>query len=149
MKVKECMCKKVACVTPQDTISNVAKVMQSNQIGCVPVCDAQQQLCGIITDRDIVLRVVACNKDTNQTMASDIMTTQIWTCKQDDDMTQAQTQMEANQIRRLPVCDNQNKVIGMLTLGNLANNKNQLGQQQVATTLGNICNCQGQPKNNQ
>ncbi|MBR3002344.1 MAG: CBS domain-containing protein [Clostridia bacterium] len=149
MKVKECMCTKVACVTPGDSISNVAKVMQSNHIGCVPVCDQQQQLCGIITDRDIVLRVVACQKDINQTMASDIMTTQICTCKQDDEMTNAQSQMEINQIRRLPVCDNQNRVVGMLTLGNLANNNQQIGQQQVANTLGNICNCQGQAKNNQ
>lgn len=149
MKVKECMCTKVACVTPQDSISNVAKVMQSNHIGCVPVCDNQKQLCGIITDRDIVLRVVACDKDVNNTMASEIMTTDICTCTQDDEMTNAQSQMEFNQIRRLPVCDNQNRVIGMLTLGNLANNNAQIGKNQVATTLGNICNCEGQAKNAQ
>ena len=147
MKVQECMCNKVACVTPQDTISNVAKVMQSNHIGCVPVCDEQKQLCGIITDRDIVLRAVACDKDINNTMASEIMTTNLCTCKQDDEMTNAQSQMEFNQVRRLPVCDNQNRVVGMLTLGNLANNNTQIGKNQVATTLGNICNCQGQAKN--
>lgn len=149
MKVKECMCTKVACVTPQDSISNVAKVMQSNHIGCVPVCDNQKQLCGIITDRDIVLRVVACDKDVNNTMASEIMTTDICTCGQEDEMTNAQSQMEFNQIRRLPVCDNQNRVVGMLTLGNLANNNAQIGKNQVATTLGNICNCEGQAKNSQ
>ena len=147
MKVQECMCNKVACVTPQDTVSNVAKVMQSNHIGCVPVCDEQKQLCGIITDRDIVLRAVACDKDINNTMASEIMTTDLCTCKQDDEMTNAQSQMEFNQVRRLPVCDNQNRVVGMLTLGNLANNNTQIGKNQVATTLGNICNCQGQAKN--
>lgn len=147
MKVQECMCGKVACVTPQDTISNVAKVMQANHIGCVPVCNEQKQICGIITDRDIVLRAVACDKDMNNTMASEIMTTDLCTCKQDDEMTNAQSQMEFNQIRRLPVCDNQNRVVGMLTLGNLANNNTQIGKNQVATTLGNICNCQGQAKN--
>ena len=147
MKVQECMCTKVACVTPQDTVSNVAKVMQNSHVGCVPVCDEQKQLCGIITDRDIVLRVVACDKDINSTMASDIMTTDIQTCTQDDEMTNAQSKMEFNQIRRLPVCDTQNRVIGMLTLGNLANNNAQIGKSQVATTLGNICNCQGQTKN--
>lgn len=147
MKVQEFMCNKVACVTPQDTIYNVAKVMQSNHIGCVPVCDEQKQICGIITDRDIVLRAVACNKDIQNTMASEIMTTDLCTCKQDDEMTNAQSQMEFNQIRRLPVCDNQNRVVGMLTIGNLANNNTQIGKQEVATTLGNICNCQGQAKN--
>lgn len=147
MKVKECMCTKVAEVTPQDTVSNIAKVMQNNHIGCVPVCQ-NQQICGIITDRDIVLRAVACGKDLNNTMASEIMTTQIITCKEDDEITNAQSQMEINQIRRLPVCDNRNQVVGMLTIGNLANNQ-QIKNQQVGTTLENICNCQGQTKNNQ
>ena len=148
MKGKECMCTKVAEVTPQDTISNIAKVMQANHIGCVPVCQ-NQQICGIITDRDIVLRAVACGKDLNNTMASDIMTTKLITCKEEDEITNAQSQMEINQIRRLPVCDNQNKVVGMLTLGNLANSNEQIGKKQVATTLGNICNCEGQAQNNQ
>ena len=147
MKVNECMCTKIACVTKEDSISNVAKVMQTNHIGCVPVCDNQKQLCGIITDRDIVLRVVACNKDINNTMASEVMTTNICTCKQEDEITNAQSQMEFNQVRRLPVCDEQNRVIGMLTLGNLANNNVQIGKPQVATTLGNICNCDGKTKN--
>lgn len=146
MKVKECMCTKVTKITPQDTVINAAKLMQQNHIGCLPVCDEQQQLCGLITDRDIVLRAVACNKDTNNTMISEIMTTQPLTCKQDDEMSNAQSQMEINQIRRLPVCDNQNKVVGMLTLGNLANNQ-QIKNDQVGTTLENICNCQGQAKN--
>lgn len=147
MKVKECMCTNIASVTPKDTVSNIARVMQSNHVGCVPVCNSQNKICGIITDRDIVLRVVACSKDINHTMASDIMTTDIFTCKEDDDMTNAQTKMEFNQIRRLPVCDKDNKVVGMLTLGNLANNNTQIGEQQVVTTLENICNCEGQIKN--
>lgn len=147
MKVKECMCTKITCVTPQDTVSNVAKVMQSNHIGCVPVCDNQKQLCGLITDRDIVLRAVACNKDINNTMASEIMTTDLCTCTQDDEITNAQSAMSFNQVRRLPVCDAENHIVGILTLGNLANNNVQIGKSQVSTTLGNICNCEGQTKN--
>ncbi|MBR3255456.1 MAG: CBS domain-containing protein [Clostridia bacterium] len=147
MKVKECMCNKVACVTPEDTVSNVAKVMQSNHIGCVPVCNNQKTLCGLITDRDIVLRAVANGKDINNTMASEIMTTKICTCTQDDDMTNAQSIMANNQIRRLPVCDTSNRVIGMLTLGNIANYNTELGDNQVSDTLSDICNCNGQIKN--
>lgn len=147
MKVKECMCNKVACVTPQDTISNVAKVMETNHIGCVPVCNEQKAICGIITDRDIVLRAVACGKDLNSTMASDIMTTNLCTCTQYDEMTNAQSKMSNNQIRRLPVCDENNRVIGMLTLGNLANNNTQIGDNQISNTLSDICNCNGQIKN--
>lgn len=72
---------------------------------------------------------------------SDIMTCKVFTCKEDDEMTNAQTQMKENQIRRLPVCDTNNKVVGMLTLGNLAQNNMGLGKQQVSDTLNGICNC--------
>ena len=149
MKVKECMCKKVACVTSQDTISNVAKVMESNHIGCVPVCDNTKSICGIITDRDIVLRAVACDKDIKNTMASEIMTTSVCTCTEDEDMTNAQSKMASNQIRRLPVCDTNNRVIGMLTFGDLANNTTEIGENQVSTAIEDICNCNGQMKNAQ
>ena len=111
------------------------------------MCDDNNCICGIVTDRDIILRCVACNKDTNQTQASDIMTCNVTTCKQDDEMTNAQTKMEQKQIRRLPVCDSNNQVVGILTLGDLAHFDTQLGKQQVCTTFENICNCEGQIKN--
>lgn len=141
MKVKECMCTKVACVTPEDTISNIAKVMQTNHVGCVPVCQNSQQICGIITDRDIVLRAVATGKNLSQTMASEIMTTNPCTCKQEDDMQNAQNKMAQNQIRRLPVIDEQNRVIGMLTFGDLTNQQQEIGEQQVYQTIQGVCNC--------
>ena len=75
------------------------------------------------------------------------MSTNVCTCKQDDDMTNAESKMANNQIRRLPVCDNNNHVIGILTLGDLAQNDNELGKQQVCTTIENICNC-NENKNN-
>ena len=147
MKVSECMCTNVTCVKPEDSLNHVAKTMESNHIGCVPVCDANNNLCGILTDRDIVLRGVACDKNMNTTKVSDIMTTKICTCKSDDEMTNAQSQMSFNQIRRLPVCDDNNHIVGILTIGNIANNNTQIGKAQVSTMLGNICNCDGNPKN--
>lgn len=148
MKVKECMCENVWCVKPETKINEIAKLMMENHIGCIPVCDSNNCICGILTDRDILLRTVACNKDTTQTCASDIMTTNVCTCKQDDEMSNAETKMANNQIRRLPVCDEYNHVIGILTLGNLTQNDVQLGAQQICTTLSNICDCNTN-KNNQ
>jgi len=143
MKVKECMCNDVCCVKPETKIQEVAKLMAENHIGCIPVCDNNNCICGIVTDRDILLRSVACNKDCNQTPVSDIMTCDVCTCMEDDEMTNAESKMGQNQIRRLPVCDNQNKVVGILTLGDLAQNGTTLGQNQVCTTFENICDCQG------
>lgn len=142
MKVKECMCNNVCCVKPETKIQEVAKLMSENHIGCIPVCDENQCICGIVTDRDVLLRCVACNKDTNQTPVSDIMSCNVCTCKEDDEITNAETKMGQNQIRRLPVCDDKNKVVGILTLGDLAQNDQAIGKQQVCSTLENICNCQ-------
>ena len=100
MKVKECMCDDVCCVKPETKIKEVAKLMSENHIGSIPVCDQNQCICGIVTDRDILLRCVACDKDTNQT-----------------------------------------SVVGILTLGDLAQNTQSIGQQQVNETIENICNC--------
>ena len=140
MKVKECMCDDVCCVKPETKIKEVAKLMSENHIGSIPVCDQNQCICGIVTDRDILLRCVACDKDTNQTSVSEIMSCNVCTCKEDDDITNAQTQMSQNQIRRLPVCNSKNEVVGILTLGDLAQNTQSIGQQQVNETIENICN---------
>ena len=147
MKVKECMCQDVCCVKPETKVYEVAKLMSENHIGSIPVCDNNNCLCGIVTDRDIILRSIACDKDVKQTPISDIMTCNVCFCKEDDDMTNAQNKMANNQIRRLPVCDNNKNVIGILTLGDLAKIDKELGKQEVCITIENICECNGNKKN--
>lgn len=143
MKVKECMCNDVCCIKPETKIQEVAKLMSENHIGCIPVCDNNNSVCGIVTDRDILLRCVACNKDTHETPVSDIMSTNVCTCKENDEMTNAQSKMGEHQIRRLPVCDDENRIVGILTLGDLAQNDHTIGKQEVCLTFENICNCDG------
>lgn len=143
MKVKECMCNDVCCVKPDTNLNQVAKLMNERHVGCIPVCDDNNCICGIVTDRDILLRAVACEKDTQSCQVSDIMTCNVCTCKEDDDMTNAESKMSQNQIRRLPVCDQNNHVVGILTLGDLTQNDRELGKEQVCTTIENICDCKG------
>ena len=147
MKVKECMCNKVYSCTPSTTAYDVAKIMQLNHIGCVPVCDNENCMVGIVTDRDLVLRCLASDKNVKETPVSEIMTTNVWTCKPEDDMTNVQTKMGNEQIRRLPVVDNEGKVIGMLTIGDLAKNDMEIGQDEVSDTLNSICECGEDNKN--
>ncbi len=148
MKVKDCMCDTVCCVKPETKINEIAKLMNDNHIGCVPVCDSNNCICGILTDRDIILRTIACDKDAKTTTASDIMSTNVCTCCDTDEMEKAESKMSEYQIRRLPVCDQNNHVIGILTLGNLAQNDNELGKQDVCSTISGICDCHDD-KNNQ
>ena len=139
MKVKDCMCNNVIYVKPETNVQDVVNLMNQNHIGSVPVCDNNNCICGIVTDRDILFRCVACEKQPKTTPISDIMTCNVCTCTQDEDITSAQMKMQQKQIRRLPVCDNNNNVIGILTLGNLARNDNKIGKEQVCTTIENIC----------
>ncbi len=147
MKVQDCMCENVFCIKPETKIQEAAKLMSENHVGCIPVCDSNNSICGIVTDRDLVLRCVACNKDIKQTPVSDIMTCDVSTCKKTDDITNAESKMGQRQIRRLPVCDDKNRVVGMLTLGDLANKDNEIGKEQVCDTLENICDCNGNQNN--
>lgn len=141
MKVKDCMCDEVCCVKPNTTLTQVAKLMGQKHVGCIPVCDDNNSICGIVTDRDILLRAVACEKDIKNCMVSDVMSSNVCTCTQEEEMTNAQSKMAQNQIRRLPVCDNNNKVIGILTLGDLAQNDQEIGKQEFCSTVESICNC--------
>ena len=80
MKVNECMSSKVCFCSPEATIKDVAKLMCDNHVGCIPVCDKNQAVVGILTDRDIILRSIACDKDVCNTPVSDIMTTKVCCC---------------------------------------------------------------------
>lgn len=139
MKVKDCMCNNVTFVKPECSIKDCAKIMCNNHIGCVPVCDNTNKIVGLVTDRDIILRCVACDKESHNTPISDIMSTNICSCSPETDINDAEEIMSKNQIRRIPVIDN-NKIVGILTLGNLANNK-YVDETGVYDTLENICKC--------
>lgn len=140
MKVKDFMIKNVCCATPDTKISDVAKMMSENHIGSIPVCDSQNSICGILTDRDIILRGVACGKDVNSTPISDIMSCNVCSCDENDSIEKAEKTMSQNQIRRLPVCDENKHVIGIITLGDLANNNEEIGVNEVCNTFSNVCN---------
>lgn len=139
MKVKDCMCDEVCCVTPEKTIKDCATLMCNKHIGCVPVCDNSQNVVGLVTDRDIILRAIACNKDAETTPVSEIMTCEVCCCTPDEELKQAEDLMCQNQVKRLPVIEN-NKIVGIITLGDLSANK-QVPDSEVTNTLNHICNC--------
>lgn len=147
MKIRECMCQDVCFVKPDCKVYDAARIMNENHIGCIPVCNDQKNVVGVLTDRDIVLRTVACDKDVKTTPVSEIMTTKVCTCQSEENIEQAQNTMAKFQIRRLPVLDMQNKMVGILSLGDLAHNTEEIGTQNVSETVENICNCKGNIKN--
>ena len=101
MKVNECMCTNVYCAKPETTIYDVAKLMKDEHVGCIPICDNTNSIVGLVTDRDILLRGVACDKNTKTTPISEIMTTNVCCCNADDEVYHAENKMSENQIRRI------------------------------------------------
>lgn len=137
MKVKDCMCTDLCYCNPDMTVTEVAKLMNNNHIGCLPVCDNNQNVVGLVTDRDIALRCVACDKDGKTTPVSEIMTSSVCCCNEDTELTDATKMMSDLQIRRIPVIEN-NKIVGMLTIGDLAKNQN-ISSEHVGDTFEQIC----------
>ncbi len=138
MKVKDCMSQGVCYCNTNDSVSKAAKLMCENHVGCIPVCDDNECVVGVLTDRDIILRTVACDKDANQTPVTQIMTSSVCCCNSDTDVEEATKMMSDLQIRRIPVLEN-DKIVGILTLGDLANEQNVSGK-QVSDTVECICN---------
>lgn len=138
MKAKDCMCNSVVWLTPDSTVNECARLMDEQHIGSVPVCDHNQNVVGVVTDRDILLRAVATNKNINTTKLSEIMTTDVCCCNANHDIEQVTKLMAENQVRRIPVLEN-NKIVGMLTLTDLSRSE-QISDFKFATTYDNICN---------
>ncbi len=118
MKIRDVMTSSVDWVTPSTSVIDIAKMMKKNDVGSVPVCEGDK-LMGIITDRDIVLKVVAVGGDVNESSAKGIMNTNVITATADQDVHEAADLMSKYQIRRLPVLE-QGKLVGILALGDLA-----------------------------
>ncbi|MDB5775542.1 MAG: hypothetical protein JWP38_1675 [Herbaspirillum sp.] len=131
--VSEIMTRGVRTMGPNDSIVIAAQAMKELDVGAVPVCDGDE-LVGMITDRDIVVRGVAEEHADKNTSVHDVMSSGIETCFEDDDVEETLNKMERNKIRRLAVLDHDKKLVGMLSLGDVA----AKGGGQTDSTLSEI-----------
>jgi CBS domain-containing protein len=119
-RISEIMTKNVDFVTPLDNVYEVALKMKQDNVGVIPVCE-NDQVIGVITDRDIVVRGVA-EKRPGSTQVTDIMSEDLYTGSPDMSVQEAAELMADKQIRRLPIVEN-NKLVGIVSLGDLSLNK--------------------------
>ncbi len=125
MFCSEIMTKNPECVTPNDSVMKAAQLMKSEDVGPIPIVKDGKKLEGIITDRDLALKVVAKGLDPKTTSVEEVMTDNVVTCKASDDIQKALKLMQEHQVRRIPVVDNQDHLLGIIA------------QADVATRLGN------------
>lgn len=118
MKVREIMTESVECASPDTSLDIIAKMMDDNDVGCIPICQGETVI-GMITDRDIVIKAVARGKDPTAVKANDIMSIDVISVSPDTDAHEAAAKMSEYQIKRLPIIEN-GKLVGILALGDLA-----------------------------
>ncbi len=118
-KVREAMTERPRCVTPDTTVSQVAEIMEAEDIGAVPVLEGEQ-LSGMVTDRDIVIRAIAKGKDPRGMPVREIFSREVITVGPDDDLSDALQLMANHQVRRLPVVDEEDRLVGVVSQADVA-----------------------------
>lgn len=118
MQVKDVMSTKTISVAPEESAAVAARLLSRYNIGSLPVCTREGKLCGVVTDRDIVVRCVANDDDPHQTKVSEIMTRRVISVSPTEDTSAVTERMAHAQIRRLPVEDG-GRVVGMVSLGDI------------------------------
>ena len=115
MRAKEIMTRNPRTVTPDAKLAEAARLMQSEDVGIIPVVDGgNQNLVGVVTDRDIAIRVVAEGRDPNSVSARDVMSTNVRTCREDDDVNEVMKVMGSEQVRRIPIVDERGSLVGIV-----------------------------------
>jgi len=121
MKVSDAMTRDVRIANPNETIQDAAKMMSDVDAGVLPVGE-NDRLVGMITDRDIALRGVAQGKGP-QTLVREVMTDHVHYCFEDEDTDDVARKMADSQVRRLPVLNRDKRLVGILSLGDLATSR--------------------------
>lgn len=133
MNVKECMTPDVLIASPDQTIADAARMMAECDAGSLPVGE-DDRLVGMITDRDIVLRAVARNMP-NETPVRDVMSKEVLYCFEDDDIEKVAENMGSQQVRRMPVVNKDKRLVGIVSIGDLAHGTDDATVGQAVTDI--------------
>jgi CBS domain-containing protein len=129
-KCNEVMTRNPFCCVPDDHVDKVAQLMKSKQIGSIPVVESEgiNKLVGIVTDRDLALKIVAESRDPQTATVRDVMSRKVVTCRTDDDVRKAMDAMSKHQLRRIPVVDKENYIVGIIAQADVATRVNDAGR---------------------
>jgi CBS domain-containing protein len=119
LRLKDIMTHDVEVVRPNVPVTSAAEAMRALDIGAIPVCDGRHMV-GILTDRDIVVRTIADRRDAQSMLVADVMTADVVYGFEDDLVEEAALKMVERRIRRLPVLDQDKRLVGIVSLGDLA-----------------------------
>lgn len=146
-KIKDMMTASPKTVGKNENLKTVVNQMSKSNIGSIPVVDDEKKVIGIVTDRDISLALSKSDKKINEIKVQDVMTSEVHTCKEEDDAVKALGIMRSQKVGRLPVINTENKLTGIITLDGIlrkaqhTTQKDELiykGKENVINTLNAI-----------
>jgi CBS domain-containing protein len=131
MRVSECMTRDVRTATPGQSIRDVAKIMAEIDAGAMPVAENDRMI-GMITDRDIAIRAVAQGKGPDTPVRDVMSREQVLYCYEDEDLDHVAKNMGEEQVRRLPVVNRDKRLVGIVSLGDLAQKERKAASKAVS-----------------
>ena len=122
MKVEQLMTKGVSTCEPGDTLNEAARIMWERDCGIVPIIEdgATRRVVGIVTDRDACMAVYTRGQPLSQIRVGDVMSTGVTSCRAGEDVREAEQMMRSAQVHRLPVVDDANQLLGVISLADIA-----------------------------
>ena len=135
MLASELMSGSIVSITPDDTALEASRLLERCNIGALLVCDTGGSMRGIVTDRDIVTRCLACERDPAQTTVREIMSKSVLSVSPGDDIREVGHKMAINRVRRIPVAEN-GYPVGIITLGDIAGTQGY--SKETSATLAEI-----------
>jgi CBS domain-containing protein len=136
MTARDIMHRDVECIPADETLDRAAQLMRNLDVGALPICNTERnQLIGMVTDRDIVIRCIAEGHDPSRVRAGDLAQGMLHTVAADADVRDVLATMEQHRIKRLPVIDDEARMIGMICESDLARN---IDDERIATFVSTL-----------
>jgi CBS domain-containing protein len=144
---EEVMTPNPVCCLPTDSVKRAAELMKSENVGPIPVIEDEQKrkLIGIVTDRDLALKVIAEGCDPNITQVESVMTRVVVSCLADDPLQKAMDLMAELQLRRIPIVDQENVILGIISQADIATRQHQ--PEKTADVVKEISQSSGDENN--
>lgn len=138
-KASDLMSGDPVCITPTTSAQEAAKLMETHDVGSLPVVENEgtKRLRGIVTDRDLALRVLGRGKPGN-TPVSEVMSYELYCAKPDNSLDEVENIMAKHQVRRVPVIDEQSCLIGVIAQADLARERRTVGDKDFAKVVEQI-----------
>jgi CBS domain-containing protein len=126
--IRDVMTPNPTTVSDRDSIRDVARIMKDQDTGVVPVCDDGKKIIGLVTDRDIVVRLIADGKDPLNARVNDVMTKSVRKVHEDATVDDVLSLMSSSEIRRVPVVNKNDELVGIVSIGDISSDTRKAGE---------------------